>query len=318
MDDPRGDWGFCRAVLPRVSRTFGLVIPLLPGPVKRPVTVAYLLCRIADTIEDTGGLSRGGKIEALGRFRDHVLENDGRGGEFGAGFEPESAVERSLMRQAPRVLREAARLAPDQRAVIEPIVAEMCEGMSRFAYEAAPDAAPPVRVAATLEQLEQYCYYVAGTVGVMLAQLFALHHAGSGSPASARTLELAIRYGIGLQLTNIVNDRASDAVRGVTFLPAGTGSDPGVIIARARECLDSGLEFCTRIPRRQYRIRMFCQIPLYLALRTLRLRRREAETAGGGHRSIGRRAVYGTTATTALIAPFDGLTRRYFRSLDTG
>ncbi|MFU8831083.1 MAG: squalene/phytoene synthase family protein, partial [Wenzhouxiangella sp.] len=39
-------------ILPGVSRTFALTIPCLPEPLKIAVTNAYLLCRIADTIED--------------------------------------------------------------------------------------------------------------------------------------------------------------------------------------------------------------------------------------------------------------------------
>src|SRR3984957_5964332 len=39
-------------VLPQVSRTFALTIPQLPPALRCAVTNAYLLCRIADTIED--------------------------------------------------------------------------------------------------------------------------------------------------------------------------------------------------------------------------------------------------------------------------
>ena len=41
-----------RLLLPRVSRTFALGIKLLPPRLERPVRTGYLLCRIADTIED--------------------------------------------------------------------------------------------------------------------------------------------------------------------------------------------------------------------------------------------------------------------------
>ena len=44
---------FCRALLPHVSRTFAISVPCLPPPLDRQVTVAYLLCRLADTIEDS-------------------------------------------------------------------------------------------------------------------------------------------------------------------------------------------------------------------------------------------------------------------------
>ena len=43
-------------ILPSVSRTFALSIRFLPGTLGRAVTTAYLLCRIADTIEDDIGL----------------------------------------------------------------------------------------------------------------------------------------------------------------------------------------------------------------------------------------------------------------------
>ena len=43
---------FAREILPAVSRTFALSIRLLPGALGRAVRTAYLLCRIADTIED--------------------------------------------------------------------------------------------------------------------------------------------------------------------------------------------------------------------------------------------------------------------------
>jgi farnesyl-diphosphate farnesyltransferase len=43
---------FCRETLPAVSRTFALSIRILPGELGSAVRCAYLLCRIADTIED--------------------------------------------------------------------------------------------------------------------------------------------------------------------------------------------------------------------------------------------------------------------------
>jgi farnesyl-diphosphate farnesyltransferase len=47
-----GPEDFCRRALPEVSRTFALNIPVLPAPLDLVVTIAYLLCRIADTLED--------------------------------------------------------------------------------------------------------------------------------------------------------------------------------------------------------------------------------------------------------------------------
>ena len=55
-------------LLEESSRTFALTIPLLPEPTRREVTVAYLLLRIADTLEDAEGWSGEHKRDELLRF----------------------------------------------------------------------------------------------------------------------------------------------------------------------------------------------------------------------------------------------------------
>ncbi|HJX20180.1 MAG TPA: squalene/phytoene synthase family protein, partial [Steroidobacteraceae bacterium] len=55
-------------ILPHVSRTFALTIPQLPPGLRTAVTSAYLLCRIADTIEDEPALSAAETFAFLQRF----------------------------------------------------------------------------------------------------------------------------------------------------------------------------------------------------------------------------------------------------------
>src|SRR6266852_6370907 len=55
-------------ILPGVSRTFALTIPQLPLALRTSVTNAYLLCRIADTIEDEPALSPPETLAFLQRF----------------------------------------------------------------------------------------------------------------------------------------------------------------------------------------------------------------------------------------------------------
>ena len=50
---------YCERALPRVSRTFALNIRILPQPLRAVVRQAYLLCRIADTVEDSPHLPAG-------------------------------------------------------------------------------------------------------------------------------------------------------------------------------------------------------------------------------------------------------------------
>jgi 15-cis-phytoene synthase len=63
----------------------------------------------------------------------------------------------------------------------------------------------------TFEELEQYCYRVASTVGLICAEVFGYHH--------ERTKQYAVNLGIALQLTNILRDIKTDAKKGRIYLP---------------------------------------------------------------------------------------------------
>ena len=69
MDSGITDEGYQDQILPHVSRTFALTIPQLPPRLKVAVTNAYLLCRIADTIEDEPALSPAETLALLERFK---------------------------------------------------------------------------------------------------------------------------------------------------------------------------------------------------------------------------------------------------------
>ena len=68
MDASISDEDYQDRILPHVSRTFALTIPQLPASAAHAVTNAYLLCRIADTIEDEPALSAAATLDLLHRF----------------------------------------------------------------------------------------------------------------------------------------------------------------------------------------------------------------------------------------------------------
>ncbi len=63
----------------------------------------------------------------------------------------------------------------------------------------------------TFEELEEYCYRAASTVGLICAEVF-----GYKNP---KTREYAVNLGIALQLTNILRDVKQDAQRGRIYIP---------------------------------------------------------------------------------------------------
>jgi len=323
------DRAFCREILPRVSRTFALCIPLLPEALRHTTLVAYLVCRVADTIEDAVSLAPPAKATLLDAWA-RSLDGDGwtAGTVAGAFPTPQSADER-LVRDADIVLREFRRLPEAQQQAVRPWVREMCGGMAEFVRR------PPGGLV-TVGDLDRYTYYVAGTVGHLLTRLFRLYDTRSTPERYERLEALATSFGRGLQLTNIIKDVADDRRRGFSFVPRQLCQLAGIrpedlqdekhraearrvllaLIEKAKRHLTDALAYSTTLPRRLYGVRIFCLTSLYFAVRTLRLAERDRRLLDPEHKvKITRGEVYRTLAATRVIAPSNTLVRWYFRLL---
>jgi len=334
----QADRAFCRAILPRVSRTFALGIRLLPAGLEEAVRVSYLLCRIADTIEDSADLAPDRQDALLEVFRRCLDAPDADAAPLVAAFPSPRSDEERLVRECERVLRIFHGLSPEERDAVRPWVQEMASGMAEFAQRRGAQVGRLTALASVAE-LDRYCYYVAGTVGHLLTGLFRIHH-GEIAPARVERLEaLATSFGLGLQLTNIIKDVADDRRRGWSFVPRDLCEVAGVrpdelqdpsrgseahqvmqtLIAKAKTHLRDALTYCTTLPAAAYRIRIFCLTSLYFAVRTLRLAERDPRLLDPEHKvKITRAEVYRTVAAAHLIAPFDPLVRGYYLHLAGG
>jgi farnesyl-diphosphate farnesyltransferase len=334
--DGSGDRAFCAAMLPKVSRTFAACIRLLPEPLDHQVLIAYLLCRIADTIEDTADLAIVDKERLLAAFARGLDEGPVEPAGLREAFASPRTDDELLAREAAATVREFRRLPEPQRQAIAPWVREMAKGMAEFAR--IHSQARPGRLVAlsSIDELDRYCYYVAGTVGHLLTELFRLHHPRVTRRHYQRLKELATSFGLGLQLTNIIKDVADDRERGWSFVPRQLCQLAGIapeqladrshrreahvvmkaLIAKARIHLSDALSYCTSLPRSQYRIRLFCLTPLYFAIRTLALAERDPRLLEPGHKvKITRGEVYRTICMAYLLAPNNHLVRAYYRQL---
>lgn len=333
---PAHDRAFCDAMLPKVSRTFAVCIRLLPARLQRPVLTAYLLCRVADTIEDTATLAPDVKDALLAAFRASLDAGGPDADALRKAFPAPTTDEEHLTHDADAVLREFRRLSTVQQAAIRPSVQEMCSGMAEFARRQRLAAGGPVTALETVEDLDRYCYFVAGTVGHLLTELFRAH-AASITPSRYRRLKhLATSFGLGLQLTNIIKDVSDDRRRGWAFVPRQLCHVAGIrpeelhdgrhreealrvmraLIDKAKGHLCDALEYSTVLPRRLHGIRLFCLTSLYFAVRTLRLAERDARLLDPAHKvKITRRDVARTVGIAKVIAPSDVLVRGYFRLL---
>ena len=278
-------WEFCHAILPRVSRTFALTIPILPEIVRDSVCVAYLLCRIADTVEDRedidGALreillySLRGLVDNSPVRRDDVADFVKR---WPAGGDRQYGA---LLHHTQDVVTAFDSLPVDYQLPIKRCLREMIGGMLATGAPCLVNG-DVAYFCSDLEKLERYCHYVAGTVGLMLTRIFLTYletrSHGPGRFACDRRLEHGRRFGLGLQLTNILKDVTIDRSRGVSYLPPGWCDLHGIIRPEARSRiihrtlghLDVALEYTLTVPVEAEGIRLFCLWCLWMAVSTLR------------------------------------------------
>jgi len=335
MDSVSSDEVYQDQILPHVSRTFALTIPQLPAGLRSAVTNAYLLCRIADTIEDEPALSPPETLAFLQRFSAALS-----GGadpkllaqEIGQHLSVRTlATERDLVINMERVLRVLGALNAPQRAAIQRCVELMCRGMPRFQFSAS------LQGLAASTDLDEYCYYVAGVVGEMLTDLFCDY-----SPVIARRRPAlwakAASFAQGLQMTNILKDVWEDRSRGACWLPQEVFSRYGVDLAKvssepfdprfgegvrelvgvAHAHLKNALDYTLLIPRHETGIRRFCLWAIGLAVLTLRKIEDNPRFTAGVQVKVTRRAVAMTRLLTNVAGRSNGMLRVLFAQAARG
>ena len=245
------DLEYQKDILPGVSRTFALTIPVLPGGLADVVTNAYLLCRLADTIEDDVALDDLQKTEFHARFV-RIVEGLDEAAPFAAELAPllserTLADERDLVSNTEKVIRLTHSFGDTERKALTRCIRIMCTGMPVFQRNKSLSGLQGLR------NLDEYCYYVAGVVGEMLTELF-VSHCPDLEPQRERMMRLAVSFGQGLQMTNILKDVWDDRRADTCWLPRsvferhgfnldelGNGSDSAAFAAGLREtCHQSG------------------------------------------------------------------------------
>ena len=323
------DDDFQSAMLEGVSRTFALTIPQLPPGLSRVVSNAYLLCRIVDTIEDEPSLT--------GARKDYFCRQFLRTLDSARNTEPFSrqlcaslssgtpAAEHELIRNIPRVIRITRSFTEPQREALERCVHTMAKGMAEFQLRGEKSGLQ------SLKDLDQYCYFVAGVVGQMLTRLFCLH-----SPEIAKNhdslMTLAVSFGQGLQMTNILKDVWDDYRLGACWLPREIFAEEGFDLTdlpttRNRQGFERGLRrligisqghlrnavsYSLLIPKQETGIRKFCLWAIGLAVLTLRKINNHLDYTDGSQVKISRFSVKGTILATRLTLQYNTLLKMLF------
>ncbi|CAG8471880.1 12116_t:CDS:2 [Ambispora leptoticha] len=266
----------CYEFLNMTSRSFAAVIQELNDELRDAVCLFYLVLRGLDTIEDDMTIPIEKKVSILRSWEEIIVTDGWNFTENGP-----NEKDRQLLVEYPVVIEELKNLNKTYKEIIFDIAKQMGNGMADYATNAAHNKFG----VNTVKDYDQYCFYVAGLVGLGLSSLFSA--SGLESPEVGRNTKLSISMGLFLQKANIIRDYLEDLDDNRRFWPKEIWSqyvndlsdlkDPEhkkqAINCLSRMCLDAlqrapdCLTYLSNI--RDQKIFNFCAIPQVMAIATL-------------------------------------------------
>jgi len=310
---------WCYDAVQDVSRTFAITIAELEEPMARDVCVGYLVCRVADTIEDDARIPPEEKASLLRSYR-RALDSDHADGtafhdDASEWIPEEPNADWHVVANTPRVLSAFHQLEDSARERIQPAVCELVDGMAMFVDRYAPQGGLRLQ---TIDELEEYCWYAAGTVGNLVTGLVSRD---ADADVVERLEDNARSFSLLLQLVNVAKDVTVDyEEEDNVYLPAEWLAEAGTsaedigagrsvdalasVVARltdhAATYLDGAQAWLEAMPEYRGNTLSAWAIPYLLAVGTIReLEQRPADVIEEGGVKIPREEVY------AVISCFD-------------
>ena len=317
--------------LPGVSRTFALTIPQLPEPLREVVTNAYLLCRIADTIEDDPGINSDNTHRLHEEFVS-VVQGESSAESFAEHAQSLlsdslSREERDLISNTDLVVAVTDGFKERDRAALIHCVRIMCNGMPGFQKNKDLGGLSDVAT------MNRYCYFVAGVVGEMLTEIFCSYSTEIDRNHD-QLMQRAVFFGQGLQMTNIIKDLHDDREAGSCWLPSDVFERAGFnlenlrpgcddpafaagldeLIGIAIDHLRHALDYTLMIPKHEKGIRRFCLWAIGLAVLTLKKVWYYKTFSTGTDVKVSRRTVRAVVLATRLANRSDALLNFMFNA----
>lgn len=240
-------------LLRRVSRSFYLSLRLLPGSVRLPIGLAYLLARASDSIADAASAP----VELRSRLLEGLPDSWAEHEAASLGHLPDG--ENALLESLPDLLRSLD-ASPDREEILsvwKVILTGQLFDLRRFG----PGASP-----LTFDEAVGYTGLVAGCVGKFWTQICWKHIPRYSEESRETMCELGYQFGCGLQWVNILRDQHADAAAGRVYI---TPDGFPAAMRTARENLAAGSRYAGLV--RPLRLRAACRLPLDIGLRTLDL-----------------------------------------------
>ncbi|MGZ8384739.1 MAG: phytoene/squalene synthase family protein [Nitrospira sp.] len=285
-----------RDLLKRVSRLFYTTLVVVPANVRDQVGLAYLFARAADTIADTELIDRPRRLGFLNRLREQFVRESIDWTEVRAiqevvGPLQQDSAERILLERLDECFRLFLGFSSDDRQRIQRLMTTLTQGMDMDLSVFPGASVADLTALKTPDDLDRYTYHVAGCVGEFWTDLMCAHRKALANWNIQQMSDVGVRFGKGLQLTNIVKDIAHDLQKGRCYIPEMMLDEARLkphdlldqnnlsrfrpvlskLVRLAVEHLDQGWLYTMAIPRYETRLRLACMWPILSAGESLKL-----------------------------------------------
>ncbi|MGY8688702.1 MAG: squalene/phytoene synthase family protein, partial [Verrucomicrobiales bacterium] len=209
-------------ILKEVSRSFYITLQLLPKRVRGPICLGYLLARTSDTIADTESVPSSERLVYLARFGQAVHQTEGVAAlqtQLQEQFQPlqSDSGETKLLDHTEEAVHWLGAVSEFERGAVRDVITDILRGQS-LDCERFGDPGN-LRFLPQGDQLEEYTYLVAGSVGVFWTRLCFHHWTKFARESEEQMLVWAKSYGRALQLINVLRDLPKDLENGRCYLP---------------------------------------------------------------------------------------------------
>jgi farnesyl-diphosphate farnesyltransferase len=327
-------------LLREVSRSFYLTLRVLPGNLRTPIGLAYMLARAADTISDTRILPSEERLSHLLVFRAQVGGPAERETLLSIGSHlirrQALAQDQVLLSSLPELLSMLETSGEGDRALIRSVVVTLSKGMEADLTTFPDEDSGQIAALADSGALDRYTYLVAGCVGEFWTAITMAHTPALARWDGVRMGEMGVRFGKALQMTNVLRDVPKDLRLGRCYFPQdqleALGITPESLLDprtanTARPLLVDGIriamdhfeaaeEYVLSIPRRYIRLRLAALWPVLIGLATLaELARNDDWLDPNQPSKVTRSWVYGMMARSLPAAPSNSLLRSWIGRL---
>ena len=285
-----------RDLLKQVSRLFYTTLAVVPENVRDQVGLAYLFARAADTIADTELIDQSRRLSFLYRLREqfvseHLDWEQIRLIQQAVASVQHDSAERLLLERLDECFHVFLACSLDDRHRIRRVIITLTQGMEMDLSVFSGTAPDELIALKTMDDLDRYTYSVAGCVGEFWTGLMCAHRKALADWDVPVMSERGIRFGKGLQVTNIVKDIAHDLQKGRCYIPETMLTEVGLkphdllhqenlsrfrpvlskLVRLAVAHLDQGWAYTMAIPRHETRLRLACMWPILSAGESLKL-----------------------------------------------